>query len=91
MPDLYCGTCGEPWDLDYVLHEHDPDMKYKRGLIESCPCCPKPETARDGKLRKPRKLSRGEKNRAAMAKMLADVLGDDVDAIAVEGSEIGDL
>ncbi len=87
MPDLFCTVCGEPWDLDYVLHEKDPDMKYAHGRISSCPCCPKPE-----KGKKQRKLSRGEKERAKLASMLANVLGDDVDAIAIEGEEFfGDL
>ncbi len=86
MADLYCTVCGEPWDLDYVLHGDDEDLKYAHGRISSCPCCPR---SKNGK--PPRKIGAAEKKRAEMAAMLAEVLGDDVDGIAIEGDEMDTL
>jgi hypothetical protein len=37
--DILCSNCGEPWDLDTVLHD-DPDEFKRRGcLISACPSC----------------------------------------------------
>ncbi len=69
--DLYYPRCGEPWDMDYVLHEMDvierADFKAGRG----CPSC-------KGKEVKKRPF------RAEIAAALSDALGDDIDGLATE-------
>ncbi len=47
--DLVCTRCGEPWDVDYVLHEEPEGFKRKGGRIDHCPVCPKlkPEHSRE--------------------------------------------
>jgi len=39
--DLHCTRCGEPWDLDYVLHDEPEEFKFKKGskTIIECPAC----------------------------------------------------
>jgi hypothetical protein len=80
--DLCCARCGEPWDMDHVLHEEPQDFKYKDGRISECPAC-------RGKSDKDLNLSPGQKNRADIAGVLADLLGDDVDGIAAEMADLG--
>ncbi len=75
--DMYCSRCGEPWAMDYVLHDEPEAFDYHDGRIFNCPSC---RSTKDEDL----KLTEGQKDRAAMAGILADVLGDDVDGIAAE-------
>lgn len=70
--DLICTRCGEPWDVDTVLHDMPDEFERKGGRITHCPSCP---TA------KPR-LSRATESRLAIISTLADTLGDDVDGLA---------
>lgn len=70
--DLVCIRCGEPWDMDYVLHDDPGAFKRRGGRIERCPCCPK-ETPRH---------SAKEQGRLETVAALADLLGDDVDGLA---------
>ncbi|MBP7937214.1 MAG: hypothetical protein GX616_25390 [Planctomycetes bacterium] len=70
--DLVCIRCGEPWDMDYVLHEDPGGFKRRGGRIEHCPCCPK----------EPPKHSTREQGRLETVAALADLLGDDVDGLA---------
>ena len=79
--DLYCSRCGEPWDMDYVLHDDPKEFDYHHGRISSCPTC---QRTPDSEL----KLSPTQKNRADIAGVLADVLGDDVDGIAAEMEDL---
>lgn len=39
--DLICLTCGEPWELDYVLHDAPADFERKGCCITRCPACAK--------------------------------------------------
>jgi hypothetical protein len=72
--DLVCTTCGEPWDLDYVLHEEPEAFAREGAAIVSCPCCHE---------RKP-KLKKEERAKLEAARELGKLLGDDVDGYAAE-------
>lgn len=67
MPDMICLQCGEPWDMDFVLHDEPESFERKGAAISSCPACVSHE--------KPIRSY----NEMAMAAALADVMGDDVD------------
>lgn len=69
--DLYCQRCGEPWDMDHVNFEMDPQEKVAFKTGEFCPAC-------RGRVIKKRPL------RAELAGVLSSMLGDDEDGIAVE-------
>lgn len=77
--DLVCIRCGEPWDLDEVLHESPNDFRRAGALIGWCPACPTQEPAHHA----------AEKERLARIATLAVVLGDDVDAVAAEIADNG--
>jgi hypothetical protein len=70
--DLYCGNCAEPWELFYVTEEltEEENVKFRNGTW--CQSC-------EGK---PKELSKGNKMRTEVSKMLGDMLGDDIDGIA---------
>lgn len=70
--DLVCTRCGEPWHIEYVLHEEPAAFIRTGGLIRRCPCCRhcQPE------------LSPTERGRLDAIKELATLLGDDVDGLA---------
>lgn len=71
--DLYCVCCGEPWDVDHVLHEETEAFARKGGLIESCPCCA-------DKVVEPK--SERERTRLATLRAIAEISGDDIDGCA---------
>jgi hypothetical protein len=77
--DLICSRCGEPWEIYYVLHEEPEAFEKKGGLIIRCPLCPAnlKDVSKDGRYR------------GLMAEVAADVLGDDVDAIASALEDFG--
>ena len=77
--DLVCCSCGEPWDLDYVLHDESEAFTREGAAIVSCPCCP--ETRPE--------LTAGEEQRLAAARELGALLGDDVDGYAAELEDLG--
>jgi hypothetical protein len=79
--DLICVSCGEPWEMDYVLHDEPNEFKRKGGVITKCPCCPK-----DGS--KP-VLDNESKAKLEIIESLGDVLGDDVDGFAAELEDLG--
>lgn len=70
--DLICVRCGEPWDMDYVLHEYPESFQREGGLIRHCPTCP------PGKPRLPDATTA----RLRIISTLAGMLGDDVDGLA---------
>ncbi len=70
--DLICTRCGEPWDLDYVLHDAPGDFKRTGGLITHCPSCPTEEP----------KHPPAQRERLAAIAMLAGLLGNDIDGLA---------
>ena len=39
LMDLMCLTCGEPWEVDHVLHEAPADFERKGCRITRCPAC----------------------------------------------------
>lgn len=71
--DLICHRCGEPWDLDCVLHDELQGFDRKGCLIRSCPGC-------SGKA-KP-ELPQELQERLTVASMIAPLLGDDYDGYA---------
>ena len=80
MPmDLVCTRCGEPWDLDHVLHEDPDGFHRKGGLIEHCPSCPREKPA----------LSVNERLRLTTIAAVAQLLGDDVDGLAAALEDSG--
>ena len=70
--DLVCTRCGEPWSLDYVLHDEPEAFERNGGRIDRCPACPK----------EPPRHSRKQLERLAAVKQLANLLGADVDGLA---------
>ena len=82
--DLRCGRCGEPWDMDTVLHEEPKAFPRRDGLILSCPACRKPS----GELTP---VTREQERLAEIAQALASVLGNDWDGIAAELQDAEDL
>ncbi len=77
--DLICTHCGEPWDVDAVLHEMRDEFERKGALITRCPSCP------PGKFRPCEKTAA----RLATIKALAEMLGDDVDGFAATLEDFG--
>jgi hypothetical protein len=70
--DVYCKRCGEPWDLYGVNHgDMSPEERGRFWAGEGCPACFGKEV---------------EKTpfRAQLASALHEVLGDDIDGLAVE-------
>lgn len=49
--DLICTRCGEPWDLDTVLHDEPEDFTRRGAAIVRCPVCeengPAPQELRE--------------------------------------------
>ena len=78
--DIPCITCGEPWDMDYVLHDAPHEFQRTHGRIDRCPACP--ATGRPV-------LSREERERLDLIAALADVSGDDLDGFVAELEDLG--
>ncbi len=76
--DLVCTSCGEPWDLDYVLHEEPEAFVRKGAAIVSCPCCPEQKG----------KVTKEQREKLAAARELGELLGDDVDGYAAELADL---
>ena len=73
--DLFCTNCLEPWDLLHVVDNPDKfDRMGTTGNITSCPSC-------HGK---PKDLSAQERFKAAVIADMAELLGDDIDGLAVD-------
>ena len=70
--DLICTCCGEPWDVDYVLHEEPHGFDRRGGRILACPCCH--GTTPEG-------ISQAERDRLSAVAAVAELLGDDVDGL----------
>lgn len=74
--DLYCTRCGEPWELDDVLHDaEDGEFRRSGGRILECPACE--ANIRSG-------FAEANRRRREVTAALADILGDDVDGLAAE-------
>lgn len=70
--DLICTRCGEPWNLDYVLHEEPRAFRRHHSLIYRCPCCPT----------KPPELPLDECKRLETVALVAQICGEDIDGAA---------
>lgn len=77
--DLFCTNCGEPWDVDHVVHDEPDDFERHGSAITRCPACPKDD----------RKILKASKDRAEAAAMITDLLGDDIDGAAAEMEDLG--
>jgi hypothetical protein len=77
--DLVCTRCGEPWDVDYVLHEEPLGFRRRGGRIDRCPVCPE-ETPEH---------SPEERHRLIAIRELANLLGDDIDGLATSLEDFG--
>ncbi len=69
--DLICQKCGEPWELDYIMQELSPEQSAAFRSGKGCQCCDWGKNAPEG-----RPL------RADAARVVSELLGDDVDGIA---------
>ena len=78
--DLPCINCGEPWDMDYVLHEAPHEFTRTHGRIDRCPACP--ATGRP-------RLSAAKRAQLDAVATLADILGDDIDGLVAELEDLG--
>ena len=78
--DLLCINCGEPWDMDYVLHEAPHEFTRHHSRIDRCLACP--ATGRPD-------LPPTERERVDIAAALADLSGDDIDGFAAELEDLG--
>jgi hypothetical protein len=78
--DMVCLTCGEPWDMDYVLHEAPHEFTRTHSRIDRCPACP--ATGRPA-------LSAAEREHLQMIASIADVCGEDIDAFVAELEDLG--
>ena len=78
--DMVCLTCGEPWDMEYVLHEAPHEFTRAHSRIDRCPACP--ATGRPA-------LSAEEQERLEMIAAIADVCGEDIDAFVTELEDLG--
>jgi hypothetical protein len=79
--DLVCTTCGEPWDLDYVLHDEPEGFERKGAAIVGCPVCKERQHGKD--------LDPEVRERLSAARELGQLLGDDVDGYAAELEDLG--
>lgn len=79
--DIICTNCGEPWDIDHVLHDAPQDFTRKGGVITKCPCCPKDGIEPN--------LDEKTKLKLEAAAALGEILGDDIDGLACELEDLG--
>ena len=77
--DLICTSCGEPWEMDYALHDNPGEFKRTGAAIVHCPCCKDRKTA----------LSKEEQEKLLAARELGILLGDDVDGYACQLEDMG--
>ena len=77
--DLVCTNCGEPWEMDYVLHEEPEAFERRNGVIEHCPSCPKHKV----------KKTPQEEDRLAIIRALGEISGDDIDGLCADLEDFG--
>lgn len=75
--DIYCHNCGEPYTIDYVLHDEPQLFKRQGCVIFLCPGCKGA----------PQHLSAEEENRLIALRELAYAYGDDIDGYATEAED----
>ena len=78
--DIICINCGEPWAMDYVLHEAPQAFTRTHSRIDRCPACP--ATGRPH-------LSTAEREQLDLIAALADMCGDDIDGFVAELEDFG--
>lgn len=76
--DLVCIGCGEPWEMDHVLHEDPIAFERDGGVVTRCPTCPDKSEVTD----------RERDRREAIAE-IGLLLGDDIDGHAAMIEDLG--
>lgn len=75
--DLICFGCGEPWEMDFVLHDEPHSFNRTGGMIYECPAC----------------VSHKEpilsKEQLQVAEQFAQLMGDDIDGYASSLQDAG--
>ena len=79
---MLCTCCGEPWDIDHVLHEEPEEFNREGGLIRACPCC-------HGI--RPKELPEEICESLELAASIAELCGDDVDGAAAMQDDLASL
>jgi hypothetical protein len=93
--DLYCQRCGEPYDFDHVQFEMTPQDRNDFRDGTGCPACKGIERCHlEVKCVDCEKYDKEQEQcgshmfkrpfRAELSEVLGDILGDDVDGLAVE-------
>jgi hypothetical protein len=77
--DLICLTCGEPWEVDHVLHDAPADFERKGCLITRCPACA-------GRLPT---LTESDRERLGELAEVAVLHGSDIDGFAAFLEDLG--
>lgn len=81
--DLVCTNCGEPWDLDHVLHDAEPgDFERDGGLITRCPHC-------EEQTKTP--LPEKQREKLEVIAAVAEYFGSDIDGFACLLEDMADL
>ena len=70
--DIICTNCGEPWDIDHVLHEEPENFDRDGSVIKSCPSCHGRE----------QDLTEAQREHLEAVRAIADLMGDDIDGFA---------
>ncbi len=78
--DMICTNCGEPWDVEHVLHDAPHAFTRTHSRIDRCPACP--ATGRPA-------LTPQERQRLDLIAHLADMCGDDIDGFVSELEDYG--
>lgn len=78
--DMVCVNCGEPYDMDYVLHDAPAAFTRTHSRIDRCPACP--ATGRPT-------LSPEERERLDSIAAIADMCGDDIDGFVAGLEDFG--
>ncbi len=71
--DVLCVCCGEPWDVEYVLHEATDEFDREGALIRGCPCYHGTQ---------PEGMTEERRSMLRVAAAAAELLGDDVEGLA---------
>ena len=71
--DVICTCCGEPWHIDFVLHDEPQGFDRRGPLIRACPVC-------EGE--RPHDQSREQRENLDAIAEIALMLGDDIDGFA---------
>lgn len=80
--DVYCLSCGEPWDTYHLRHDLTPEEIQEEGwefgrnrlVVKRCGCCPP----------KSESLKGPDPEKLALVDTVAQLSGDDLDGMAAD-------